>query len=127
MELLLSGTIKSTNYDRVVDLDRIEFDDKKNKMKVYLEYPRLGNISQRLTDKDSISVTITDDVEQKKKPTKDMKMVLNSTLYMIRKADDDKGNIVQFSSGGIMLRLISSTKKIPFRLRGNRNYKIFIH
>lgn len=125
MDLVLSGSIKSTAYDKVVDLDRIEFEDKKNKMSVYLEYPRLGNVTKKLNENDPISVTITD--SKKQEASKDTKMVLNTTLYMIRKADDNKGNIVQFSSGGILLRLVSTSKKVPFRLRGNRIYKILIN
>ena len=120
-ELILSGEIKKSSYDRIVDLDRLEFTDKKNKIDVYFEFPRLeGDITLEGTK--TVSIEITDDFDKKGNDT--TKMVLNTTLYMVR--TEDKKQIVQFSSGGIILRLIGDKNSHPFRLRKNRNFKILI-
>lgn len=124
MELILTGEIKATKeYDHIVDLDRLEFVDKKNKFDVYIEIPRLEGKGS-FVDDTSITVSICDDFE--KKASKNTKMVFNTILYMIRKSEDKKKNIVQFSAGGISLRLMTTAKKIPFNLRGNRNFKVFV-
>ena len=122
MEFVLTGEIKSKNFDRVVDIDRVEFSDKKNKIDVYFEFPRLEGLTT-LENTNSITLEITDDFE--KRADDSTKIALNTTLYMIR-SDESKNNIVQFSAGGIILRLIANPKKHPFRLRGNRSFKIFI-
>ena len=107
MEYLLTGDIKSSTYDKIVDLDRVEFTDKKNKVDVYLEYPRLEGVTS-LSNVKTVSLEITDDYD--KSATEETLMVLNTTLYMVR--TEDKKNIVQFSSGGIVLRLIAEKKNL---------------
>ena len=41
MEFVVTGEIKSSTFDRVVDLDRVEFTDKTKKVDVFFEFPRL--------------------------------------------------------------------------------------
>ena len=119
-----TGDIAKSEYDKVVDIDRIEFTDKTAKTECYVEIPRLnGQIS--FQDKKSMTVLITDDEKETKK-IKDPTLVFNSVLYMVRKSPDAKPkDIVQFSAGGVILRLISE-KQTAFRLRGNRNFKIVV-
>ena len=124
VSVTFTGDISKTEYDHVVDIDRIEFTDKTAKTDCYIEIPRLeGKIS--FQNKKNITVLVTDDEKDVAK-VKDAVLKLNSVLYMVRKTSDSKPkDIVQFSSGGIILRLISD-KQTTFRMRGNRNFKIVL-
>lgn len=119
-----TGDVKKSDYDHVTDVDRMEFSDKASKTDCYIEIPRLeGKIL--LQDRKTLSVLVTDDEKEAKK-VKDPVLVMNSILYMVRKTSDDKPrDVVQFSAGGTILRLLSD-KQTTFRLRGNRNFKIVI-
>ena len=120
VSITFTGDISKTEYDHVVDIDRIEFTDKTAKTDCYVEIPRLeGKIS--FQDKKNMTVLITDD-EKEVEAT----LIFNTVLYMVRKTTDSKPkDVVQFSSGGIILRLISD-KQTTFRMRGNRNFKIVL-
>ena len=124
VSITFTGDITKNEYDQVVDIERIEFSDKTAKTDCYVEVPRLeGKIS--FQNKKSMSVLITDE-EGADKKVKDPVMVLNSVLYMVRKSDDTKPrDIIQFSSGGMVLRLIAD-KQTTFRMRGNRNFKVVL-
>ena len=124
VSITFTGDITKNEYDQVVDIERIEFTDKTAKTDCYVEVPRLeGKIS--FQNKKSMSVLITDE-EGADKKVKDPVMVLNSVLYMVRKSDDTKPrDIIQFSSGGMVLRLIAD-KQTTFRMRGNRNFKVVL-
>ena len=119
-----TGDVKKSEYDHVIDVDRMEFTDKANKTDCYIEIPRLeGKIL--IQDNKTLSVLVTDDDKEAKK-IKDPVLVFNSTLYMVRKTSDDKPkDVVQFSAGGTVLRLLSD-KQTTFKLRGNRNFKIVV-
>ena len=119
-----SGDISKNDYDHVVDVEKIEFTDKTAKTDCYVEIPRLeGKIS--FQDKKSMTVLVTDE-EKGANKIKDPVLVFNSVLYMVRKSEDQKPrDIVQFSAGGNILRLIAD-KQTHFRMRGNRNFKIII-
>lgn len=120
-----TGEIAKSEYDKVVDIDRIEFTDKTAKTECYIEIPRLNN-QILFQDKKSVSVLITDDDKDVKK-VKNPILILNGVLYMVRKSSDAKPkDIIQFSAGGIILRLITD-KQTSFRMRGNRNFKVVVN
>ena len=119
-----TGDVKKSEYDHVIDVDRMEFTDKTSKTDCYIEIPRLeGKVL--IQDKKTLSVLVTDDDKEAKK-VKDPAVVFNSVLYMVRKTSDDKPkDVVQFSAGGTILRLLSD-KQTTFKMRGNRNFKIVV-
>jgi len=122
VSITYTGDISTNTYDQVVDIERIEFTDKKAKTDCYIEVPRLdGKVS--FQDKKAITIVITDDEAPDKKG---YDMVLNTVLYLVRKSGDSKPkDIVQFSAGGMVLRLIAD-KITTFRMRGNRNFKLLL-
>ena len=119
-----TGDVTKTEYDHVVDIDRMQFIDKTTKTDCYIEVPRLeGKVV--IQDKKSLTVLVTDDEKEVQK-VKDPVLVFNSVLYMVRKTTDTKPkDVVQFSAGGLILRLVSDKQK-DFRMRGNRNFKIVV-
>lgn len=123
MAYTTSGEIIRLEYDRFVDIERISFRDEKLKTENYLEIPR-SVIS--FEEGDSIKLEITDDekkVDMKKKP----KMVLNTTLFLIRPSKaNEEDYIFQFSAGGLILRITTRDNQI-FRLRGNRKFKLVLY
>ncbi len=124
ISITYTGDISKTEYDKVVDIDRVEFTDKTAKTDCYIEIPRL-NSQISIQDKKNMTVLITDDEKEVAK-IKDPLLIFNSVLYMVRKSTDPKPkDIVQFSAGGIILRIMSD-KQTTFRMRGNRNFKLVI-
>lgn len=122
--LTYSGDITKLVYDKVVDLEKIEFTDKTAKTECFVEVPRLDN-QVSFQDKKNISVTITDE-EAGVKKVKNPSLIYNSVLYTVKKTTDEKPkDVVQFSAGGLIL-ILKSDKQTVFRLKGNRNYKILI-
>ena len=125
VSITYTGDITKKEYDRVVDIDRVEFTDKTAKTECYVEIPRLaGQVS--FQDKKNMTVLITDDEKDVSK-IKDPVLVFNSVLYMVRKDNSESKpkDVVQFSAGGIILRLMTD-KQTNFRMRGNRNFRVEI-
>lgn len=124
VSITYTGDISKAEYDKVVDIDRIEFTDKTAKTDCYIELPRLNGLIS-FQNKKNISVLITDEEKDVAK-TKEPILVFNTVLYMVRKSTDPKPkDIVQFSAGGMILRIMVD-KQTTFRMRGNRNFKIII-
>ena len=124
MNLTVTGEISNRQYDRVIDIDRIEFTDKTKKLDCYVEIPRLDSLIS-IENSKSLSVTISDE-ENALAKIKDPTMVLNTTLYMVRKSGDKSSeNIYQFSAGGIILRFMTK-EQLPFKLRGNKVFKLIL-
>lgn len=125
VSITYTGDITKKEYDRVVDVDRVEFTDKTAKTDCYIEIPRLG-VLVTVQDKKNLTVLITDDEKEANK-IKEPLLVFNSVLYMVRKdtSNSKPKDVVQFSAGGIILRLMSD-KQTNFRMRGNRVFKVVI-
>ena len=76
-----TGDVTKTEYDHVVDIDRMQFTDKTRKTECYIEIPRLeGKVLMQ--DKKNLSVLVTDDEKEAQK-IKDPALVFNSVLYMV--------------------------------------------
>ena len=122
MHMELTGNIRKFDYDKIVDIERIEFRDSKYNFNGYIEIPR--SIAS-FEGSSSISVLVTDETSDY---DPDSKIVFNTTLYVVRRDTKDSENrIIQFSSGGLLLRLMTENTRSPFRLRGNRNFKIIVN
>ena len=60
MDYLLTGEIKSSTYDKIVDLDRVEFTDKKNKVDVLFGQAKFKSASEvDVVDKEGNQSTVT--------------------------------------------------------------------
>lgn len=121
MELEISGNIRKLDYDHIQDMERIEFRDEDKDYELYIEVPRLDR-KVSFQKQDEIHVLLTDDLEYEFDPAS-TKVVFNTTLYMVRREEGEGRNIIQFSAGGLIFRIITSQDS-PFRLRGNRAFKI---
>ena len=124
MKYITTGEIQKLDYDKVVDIERIAFSDKKLKTDNYIEIPR--SVASFQQEK-SITVELKDE-EIGTKDTEKAKMILNTRLYMIRqsKAAEDE-EIIQFSSGGLIFRITTKNKPQEFRTRGKQRYKLIIY
>ena len=118
------GIILKLEYDNIVDVERISFRDDQTKSDNYIEIPR-SIVSFQEGKPINIEVHEPDVKEEiNKNPPK---MIMNSILYLIRQSkSDSKEQIIQFSAGGLIMR-ITTSEKHPFRLRGHRRYKIIIY
>lgn len=118
------GIILKLDYDNIVDIERISFRDDQTKSDNYIEIPR-SIVSFQEGKPINIEVHEPDaKYEIGKNPPK---IVMNSTLYLIRQSKSDSNEqIIQFSSGGLVMKIITAEKH-PFRLRGHRKYKIIVY
>ena len=118
----LTGNIRKIDYDKIIDIEKIEFRDTNHNINGYIEIPR--SIAS-FEGSSSISVLITDETQDY---SSDTKIVFNSTLYLVRRDTEiNENRVIQFSAGGLLLRLITENTKSPFRLRGNRKFKIIVN